>query len=626
MGEIELPEGRYLTCPVDVAVDTGGQTRALLMRNRIFAQEAGIRPSVLTFGAATDLDERREKLLERGLLRPDVDLLNVYEHFRDTDWEGNKVPAAGRRELTDLSRHLKREQTFPDGSPWRRTYREPHAERDIHDFLRPDGTTFLRISGFAFQTPATWPRRVLRVSRQGEVVGEFTSLAGWFRQWLRELSEGQRTFVFMDSRYIAPLIAPMKAPNIHLIYLLHNIHVTGEQRWDSPTNPVYTRLMSLVGGFDAFVTLTDRQRSDIAQLRGRTSNLFVVPNPVDLPAEPDVPPQRDPRLVTVVARLEGQKRLSHAIEAFRHVVAEIPDARLEIYGSGSRAAGLQEAINRRGLQGSVTMMGHHPQAREALWKSSAMLMTSLFEGYPLSTLESLSHGCPVVSYDIKYGPREQITDGVDGYLVPEGDTRQMADRILTLLRDPALVRRMSRAARETAKLHGNQRFVSDWAQVVASAVELKPLRTRIADVTLTVHRLEFGGRLSQLRGGTDGAGTVRPGTRMRLAATLEVHGRNRNAELSDARVELAAVHETSGEVVDVPVEVQLTGRQLEVRVDTPLSALYPPDAEGPDQTHLRLRLLWHNSAWETAVRRPADGPPGIELSYLADNELRLVRR
>ena len=57
-------------------------------------------------------------------------------------------------------------------------------------------------------------------------------------------------------------------------------------------------------------------------------------------------------------------------------------------------------------------------------------MTSSFEGYPLSTLESMSRGCPVVSYDIKYGPREQITDGVDGFLVPRGRHRRLlAERV-----------------------------------------------------------------------------------------------------------------------------------------------------------------------------------------------------
>lgn len=630
MSDLELPDGRYLTCPVDVGVDTGGQTRALLMRNRIFAKEAGIRPSVLSFGAATDLVERRETLLERGLLSEGVDLRNIYEDFRDTDWPGDPRPAAGAVPLPDLGEHLVGETELPDGSPWRRAYRLPGAESYVYDYLRPDGTTYLRIPSFVFKQSETWPKSLLRVSREGDVLGEFKSPAGWFRQWVRELSEGhERSFVFMDSRYIAPFIAPMKAPNIHLVYLLHNIHVSDERRWDSRTNPVYTRLLSLVGGFDAFVTLTDRQRQDIAQRCGRTSNLFVVPNPVDMPPDPPQPIQRDPRLVTVVARLEGQKRLSHAIEAFRHVVAEVPDARLEIYGSGSRAGGLQEAIDRRGLGGSVTMMGHHPRARDALWGSSVMLMTSMFEGYPLSTLESLSHGCPVVSYDIKYGPREQITDGVDGYLVPEGDTRLLADRVVTLLRDPALVARMSAAASETARRHGNERFVADWAGVLRATVELKPARTRIQDVTVTVQRLAFTrrGRRRLVRGPGDSSSVLHPSDRMRLRAVLAIDGRSRTSDLSTARVELAAVHEGSGEVVDLPVTSSVDGTRIELRADVPVRSMSPPAGQDgrPDQAHLRLRVVWHNTAWETLVSRPA-GEPSTEASYTASGELRLVRR
>ena len=63
--------------------------------------------------------------------------------------------------------------------------------------------------------------------------------------------------------------------------------------------------------------------------------MFVVPNPVDLPPEPPVV-ERDPRLVSLVARLEGQKRISDAVKAFSHVVDGAADARMDIYGKGSR--------------------------------------------------------------------------------------------------------------------------------------------------------------------------------------------------------------------------------------------------------------------------------------------------
>ena len=66
------------------------------------------------------------------------------------------------------------------------------------------------------------------------------------------------------------------------------------------------------------------------------------------------------------------------------------------------------------------MHGHDTLAQETLWTASGFLMPSVFEGYPLASLESMAHGCPVIAYDIKYGPREQIDDGVDGFLVAQG--------------------------------------------------------------------------------------------------------------------------------------------------------------------------------------------------------------
>ena len=91
---------------------------------------------------------------------------------------------------------------------------------------------------------------------------------------------------------------------------------------------------------------------------------------------------------------------------------------------------VKRLITKLGLEDSVKLCGWDNNARDTLWTSTGFLMTSRFEGYPLASLESLSRGCPVVSYDIKYGPQEQVTDGVDGFLVPDGDQRAMADRII----------------------------------------------------------------------------------------------------------------------------------------------------------------------------------------------------
>ena len=618
MAAISLPEGRYLTCAIDIHPDYGGQTRALLMRNRIFAAWAGIRPAVLTFGPARDIPERKQGLAERRLVTPDMDLLNLYEQHRDTDWPGEEPTG----ELEDLRRHLKKEDADSSGLPWRRVYDLEGSM--VLDYLRPDGTTWIRVPHFAHKVEATWPTRVQRVARTGEVVGEWKGMSGWYRQWIRQLSAGhERSFVFIDTRFLAPFIVPMKAPNVHLIYLLHNIHIGDERRWDSRVGEIYERLLGHLGDFDAFVTLTQRQRQDIAERFGARNNMFVVPNPVDLPEAPDVV-ERDPRLVSVVARLEGQKRLSHTVHAFGHVLKKVPDARLDIYGAGSRRDTIQRIIDKKGLSGSITMKGHDPHAREALWRSSGFLMTSMFEGYPLSTLESMSHGCPVVSYDIKYGPREQIEDGVDGFLVPDADFRALGDRLVQLLEDPALVEKMSAAARSKAAQHGYDRFVSEWAGVVQAAADLKRRRVHLDQVELEVTRLTTGAGTPVAGARVSGPGELRANRRLRFEGRLTVTGRSRASSLADAVVTLAAVHESSGAVVQVPVKVRRKGDQLRLRATAALGDLYAEGVDPSGRTHLRLRLVWGNAAWETVVRRPR-GTSGIEVSYAGDGALELTR-
>ena len=594
MMPIELPAGRYLSLAFRVTADSGGQTRALLMRNRILATEGGVRPDVLTLGPAPDYPRRRELLREQGQLVDGIGLLNIYEHFRDHGW-GDREPTGAT--LEDLSAHVASEEPGPDGTPWRVIHKLPGEQRPVIDYLRPDGTPYLRMPAFSINYKAWWGGRIQLVGEGGAIVGEFKSPGQWFRRWIRELADdGERTFVFMDSRFVVPHVASMRRRRLHLIYLMHNMHVDPPRRWDSEIGMVYRRALSRIGELDAMVTLTERQRDDVAERYGRTSNLFVVPNPVSMPAPPAGEAPRDPHRVTIAARLEPQKGLGDAIAAFRRVVDAVPAARLDIYGDGSQAPALAAQIERSGLAGSVTLHGFDPRAREALWTSSAFLMTSAFEGYPLSTLESMSRGCPVVSYDIKYGPREQITDGVDGFLVPAGDTSALAQRVIELLRSPELVQRMSAAARERAGRYGPAEFLASWAGVLRATIDHRPLRTEIEDVQLELTRLRHvsGNPLGRLLGrGPDFAlGPVAPGRALELAGTLRVKGESRKAGLDSIELGLAWIDGESGDVAGQPLRVKLAEEEFQLRATVPLPAR---------DARLRLRLTWRNSAWETVV-------------------------
>jgi poly(glycerol-phosphate) alpha-glucosyltransferase len=591
-----LPEGRYLSCAWRVTTDAGGQTRALLMRNRFLALHGGVRPDVLTLGAAPDYPERRELLREQGLLIDELRLLNIYEHYRAHGW-GEQQPTGA--ELEDLSAHRIREDASSDGLPWRAVYLRPGAKLPVYEYLREDGSPFLRIPAFSLTYKSSWPDAIQQLGPSGEIVGEFKAVGQWFRRWIRELiGDEERAFIFLDSRFVVPHVVPMRGRRLHVIYQMHNVHVRPPRRWDSEIEPVYRRVLDRIDGMDAMVSLTERQRDDIAERRGRTSNMFVVSNPVAPPDPPARAAPRDPERVTILARLEPQKRLTHAIAAFAHVVEAVPGARLDIYGEGSDRPRLEAEIARRGLAGSVTLRGFDPRAVDELWSSSASLMTSLFEGYPLATIESMGRGCPVVSYDIKYGPREQITDAVDGFLVPAGDSARLAERVVELLRSPELVDRMGAAATDSARRFGPAECVARWAAVVQSTVDHKPLRTRVDEV-----RLELG-ELRPVRG-----------RRLQLDGVLKVAARSQRARLESAEIELAAIQDASGEVTELPLKVKRArDGAFQLRARFKLADVL----EAGGEAWLRLRFIWRNSSWETEVARLAAADDGVQLTRPAE--------
>ena len=184
-----------------------------------------------------------------------------------------------------------------------------------------------------------------------------------------------------------------------------------------------------------------------------------------MPALPAVVPPvaRDPKLVVMVARLDQQKQVDHAIDAFARALRQVPDARLEIYGRGALTSQLQARIKRLGVSGSVTLAGFTDNPALAYRRAAVSLLTSKYEGFGLVLVESFQCGCPVVSYDLRYGPSDIITDGVDGYLVPPGDVAALAGAIVKVLEQPELAAAMSRAAIVAARRFSERAFVARWS-------------------------------------------------------------------------------------------------------------------------------------------------------------------
>lgn len=600
-----LPDGQYVHFCRAVQASSGGRTRAVLMRARMLAQHGARDTLVTTYDERPHYALTRAQLRDQGLLGDEVRLVNLYEFYRTADLDGRRVLPVESSSADGL---VGQDEPHPDGSVYRTTYRRAPRQR-VEDFRRADGTVFLRRL-----TPADPDGyRYLLLDPAGHVVGRWRSLDAWVRAWLAEMAPVTgNVFVFADKAFMSTTLRGLDPDRYFWLHVMHNPHTRGSRRWDADLNPAYEDLLGHVDRLDALVALTDRQRADVATRLGRTDNLFVVPNPVVAPAEPASPSPRATRAFTVVARLDSQKRLAHALRALARVRRTEPEATLDLYGDGDQRAKLEELAGRLGLGDAVRFHGFNPSARESFWSATAMLMTSRHEGYPLTTLESMSRGCPVISYDLTYGPRDQITDGVDGILVEEGDVRAMAEAMLELVRSPDRVAAMGAAARKKAAQHDPEAFVADWREVLWTVVQQKASRTRLRWCALRVARLGVA------KGAENVAGDATP---VVLRAVLRVAHRRVGAPLAAATVHVDAVGVQSGAVVPVPASVTRRGRRFTVDSRFDVGSLFDSETE---DIRLRLGLLWRNSAWQHDLGRVRRGGDGMRVERLPDTRSEAV--
>ena len=178
--------------------------------------------------------------------------------------------------------------------------------------------------------------------------------------------------------------------------------------------------------------------------------IAVIPNAVTLapPAPRDAAlrarvllGQRAP-LVLTVARLDAQKGVAYLLDA----AAEVPDAIFVIAGEGPERATLEARASALGIAHRVRFLGHRRDVPPLLAIADLFVLPSLWEGLPLSVLEAMAAGVPVVATRIG-GTDELVRDGETGTLAPPENGPALAEAIRAALYDRERALRMAAAAR-----------------------------------------------------------------------------------------------------------------------------------------------------------------------------------
>ncbi|MBI4478309.1 MAG: GNAT family N-acetyltransferase [Acidobacteria bacterium] len=158
-------------------------------------------------------------------------------------------------------------------------------------------------------------------------------------------------------------------------------------------------------------------------------------------------------LVAVVSRLTPLKGLDHFLEAAAMLKPRFPDARFLVIGYSSASDdeyinGLVRLVARLRIADRVIFPGLRFDVPALLASVDVSVMPSLNEALSNVLLESMAAGAPVVATHVG-GTTEALTDGVNGLLVPPGDSAALARAVARLLEDHALAARVGRAARAT---------------------------------------------------------------------------------------------------------------------------------------------------------------------------------
>jgi colanic acid/amylovoran biosynthesis glycosyltransferase len=171
-----------------------------------------------------------------------------------------------------------------------------------------------------------------------------------------------------------------------------------------------------------------------------------------------------------VGRLSAAKGFPILLEAVSLIKEDLPEVHLTVIGDGEDRATLEKLSQQLGISQQVSFVGYKSQneVRDYVSQTDVFVLPSFAEGVPVSLMEAMASGVPVVSTQIA-GISELVEDGVSGYLVPPGDVKATAEKVIALLRSAPLRQEFGRAGRAKVEVEFNLAKESEWLYKVMTA-------------------------------------------------------------------------------------------------------------------------------------------------------------
>lgn len=204
--------------------------------------------------------------------------------------------------------------------------------------------------------------------------------------------------------------------------------------------------------FSKFIVLTEGNRKEWKSLE----NLEVIPNPLSF--YPQKSSDLENKTVICVGKISYQKGQDLLVKAWREIHRQHPDWRLELYGTANENFMQTEPLK---LQ-NIFYFPPEKNIEAKYLESSVYAMSSRFEGFGMVLIEAMACGVPCVSFDCSYGPRDIIEDREDGFIVENGNSNELAERIGFLIANESTRKTFGQKAKQNVTRFEPKIVVKQW--------------------------------------------------------------------------------------------------------------------------------------------------------------------
>lgn len=167
-----------------------------------------------------------------------------------------------------------------------------------------------------------------------------------------------------------------------------------------------------------------------------------------------------------VGRLEYQKGFDILIDCWKEISKQHPDWQLDIYGEGSYKEELQQQIDSLQLGDKVKLCGRNKNIIEVYPQYSLHLMTSRYEGLPMTLIEAQACGLPSVVFNFQYGASDIVSDGCNGLIIEQGNRKLFIEAAMKMMSSEELRKEYGNNAIETGKRYSKENIFRKWIQII----------------------------------------------------------------------------------------------------------------------------------------------------------------